>query len=72
MSNDDRLPIPHEPSPFRGVTPVVDQQKMIDEAQTKAIAALDEVHTGDVTEIALLRVEVEELKRRVDTLEKNR
>lgn len=55
--------------PLRGVTPVVDPQRALDDAQTEAIAALDTVHTDDVREIAQLRLDVDSLTRRLAALE---
>ena len=55
--------------PLRGVTPVVDPQRALDDAQTEAIAALDVVHADDVREIAQMRLDVDDLKRRVEALE---
>ena len=55
--------------PLRGVTPVVDPQRALDDAQTEAIAALDVVHTDDVIALARMNSRLDEFERRLAALE---
>jgi hypothetical protein len=55
--------------PLRGVTPVVDPQRALDDAQTEAIAALDVVHTDDVIALARMNARLDEFERRLAALE---
>lgn len=64
----DSLPDPQEPSPFRGDTPVGDRQRMLDDAQTEAIAIHDQLLDEEECEMARLRQDVEDMKREVSEL----
>ena len=65
------LPDPVEPDPVAPTPPAAMDavQRRRDDAQDAAIVDLDRVHADDVTEIARLRADHDELKSRVERLE---